>query len=222
MDRETFEWIWKRIEPNIDAIENALDSAERMRMHFRRVYEKEKALEVILQEYNTVRNALKADYYKNHEPEDGESNLIDHHKIAACLCQALLQKKIFTFNMDDNISVEMLLSNYKLAYTASLTIIYLCMIDWYIYKCDNVVLAKLLAQKQLLGPGTTTTHAPYHEGRIKTLAQNEHRGINFDILSYADMMYWIEHYNRQLLENKIDVEPYNPEVMSVKSKKMND
>ena len=104
----------------------------------------------------------------------------------------------------------MLLSNYELAYIVSLRIIYIYLIAYYI-KIDQKQFAdKLISQKNLKVPQTTITHDGYNEGRIKTLALNDFYGIEFDILTYSDMMYWIEYYNRQLIEAKIEIEPDNP------------
>lgn len=222
MTVETFEWIWDTVEPNIAAIEDILDAKEKDRLHFHRVYTKEETKSVIYQEYDAIRKDLKAEYYKLHDPETVDSDLLDHHKIAACMCQALLKKKVFAFDMDDTISAEMLLSNYKLAYISSLAIVYLFMLDWYITQGNKTIVDQLLNQQQLLAPKTTKTHASYHVGRIKTLAQNEHRGVAFDVLTYAAKLYWLEHYNRQLLENKIDVDPYDPETLATSAHCMND
>ena len=162
MTDRTFSWVWGIIEDIIGDIEESLDINERKRLRFHRAYDRNKSEVVIKEEYTTIRNRLKANYYSR-KALDTESNLIDHHKIAACFCQALLQKKIFIFDMDDDISPEMLLCNYRLAYTASLSIIYIFMLDWYISTGNTSIVSKLVEQQQLLAPQTTTTHASYHE-----------------------------------------------------------
>ena len=48
-------------------------------------------------------------------------------------------------------------------------------------------------------PPTNPGHDSYPYGRIKALALNDIYGIDFDLLAYADMMYWIEDYNKTLL-----------------------
>lgn len=214
MKKKTFQWIWSNIELNIQAIEDGFTEEEKERFNFRRVYKKDKAASVIMKEYGRIKDDFKREYYKSLEPKNAQGTLIDHHKIAACLCKALLNKKIFVFDLNDSISVEMLLSNYKLAYAASLTILYINMLEWYANKGD-IDLNSLMEQKTILDePGTSKTHLNYHSGRIKALAQNEHRGLEFDILTYADMMFWIEHYNRQLIEGKVIVEQYDPDVLN--------
>ena len=49
-------------------------------------------------------------------------------------------------------------------------------------------------------PETNPGHDSYVLGRIKTLALNDIYGNDFDVLTYADMLFWIEKYNRKLLE----------------------
>ena len=154
---------------------------------------------MILNEYRIVRDELKRKCYSE---SNRFNSRIDQHKIAACFCKALIQKKVFSFIVNDNISSKMLLSNYELAYTVSLRIIYIYLIDYYILQNSIDCLNKLIKQECLLVPETTESHDAYHEGRMKTLALNDYYGIPFDLLTYADMMYWIEYYNRQIIENR--------------------
>ncbi len=56
-------------------------------------------------------------------------------------------------------------------------------------------------------PKTTDEHDRFNLGRIKKLVLNDIFLENFDILSYSDMLYWIELFNIMLLEGK-DISNY--------------
>ena len=215
MKRETFDYIWGQIEKSILAIENQFDPDIKLKWNFRRAYGQEYC-EIIKSEYETIRDQLKARCYKKAVDDEVDDNKVDQHKIAACFCYAFLQRKAFAFDLNDDIPAKMLLSNYMLAYSVSLQIIYLYMIDLYLSSADREKkeLASVLEKKGHLSvPETTKTHDPYNLGRAKTLALNEYHNISFDLLAYADMMYWVEHYNRQCLEHDYIVEATNPSEM---------
>ncbi len=57
---------------------------------------------------------------------------------------------------------------------------------------------------------TTIGHDTYKIGRIKAMALNDINNIPFDLLGYSDMLFWIEHFNRQIIENTINVKSKNP------------
>lgn len=201
----TFDWVWTQIYQTINNIESGIDETARNNYHFRLTYgDEQKTKDVIFSEYGLVRDDLKSKCYSDAERASAK---IDQHKIAACLCRTLIQKKVFSFDVDNAIPREMLLSNYELAYTVSLRIIYIYLLDYYSRFEDKKYLDKLINQKCLKVPETTASHDAYHEGRLKTLALNDYYGLPVDLLTYADMMYWIEHYNKQIIENRIIVDP---------------
>ena len=211
MKPETFDYIWTQIEKSIGSIENSFTQADKSRWNFQRAYGQEYG-GIIKTEYETIRDQLKARCYKKTSNEVDE-NKVDQHKIAACFCYALLRKKAFLFDLKDDIPAEMLLSNYMLAYSASLQIIYLCLIDLYLSSKEDQKIAlayDLQKHGSLWIPETTKSHDHYNLGRAKTLALNEYHDISFDLLAYADMMYWIEHYNRQMLEKSYIVKAIDP------------
>lgn len=212
MKDKTYEWIWRTIENSMTQIEDALNEAEKSRLHFRKTYGS-KSEEVVWDEYVRIRDSLKKRCYSKKD-QRADNILIDHHKIASCFCNVLISKKMFAFDIDNDISHAMLLSNYLLAYQVSLQIIYYYLSEFYISSNipnKNEIVNKLKTQKTLFVPKTTIKHDPYNIGRVKTLALNDYYGIEFDLLCYADMMYWIEHYNRQILENQIELTPYDPD-----------
>lgn len=200
MKKYIFDWLWNQIEASIVDIENRINCKFEDEWNFRRRYHGNEARNIIYQEYENVKKRLKSCVYRNNTG----SRLIDHHKIAACFCNAFLNKKMFVFDMDDNIPAEILLSNYQLAYTVSLRIIFIFLVERYLSSDDpnmRELAQTLLDHKMLAVPETTRTHDEYHLGRIKTLALNEYYHIDFDILGYAATMFWIEYYNRQILES---------------------
>ena len=72
------------------------------------------------------------------------------------------------------------------------------------------IVDQLLATKQLRVPLTNVGHDEYNVGRQKTLMLNDVFENEFDILTYSDMLFWIELYNRQLLEGVVQ-----PQVLPV-------
>ena len=62
---------------------------------------------------------------------------------------------------------------------------------------------RLRENGRFLEPPVSKGHNDYDEGRIFALVQNDLYGNTFDVLGYADMMYWIELYNRQMIENTV-------------------
>lgn len=113
------------------------------------------------------------------------------------------------FDATDDAPIEMLRSNYALAYNISLQIVYFYLLDYYLRHGPKDCYDKLQKQESLIPPPTTVKHDTYHLGRIKTLALNDYYGIEFDLLNYSSAMYWIELYNRQLLEERYIVDPMN-------------
>lgn len=214
MTVSTYNWVWTQINKSIESIENELSKVKLNGenavdvMHFRRTYGVE-TQDVIKDEYIRIRDRIKSQCYENVNDENGEENRIDHHKIAACFCKALIQKKVFSFALRDNTPSEMILSNYELAYTVSLRIVYFYLIELYKDNGHSDIAERLIEQRTLKVPLTSYSHDEYNLGRVKTLALNDFYGIELDILTYADMMYWIEYYNRQLLEQKVVIEPWD-------------
>ena len=68
--------------------------------------------------------------------------------------------------------------------------------------CDHA--EKLMKRKKLYEPPVSNGHDAYDEGRIISMALNDIHGNSFDLLGYADMMYWIEMYTRQKIEGTVD------------------
>lgn len=168
-----------------------------------RIKDKEIVKKNIYREYNKIRKSLKQKYYyKGNSP----NAKIDNHKIASCFCKSLINNKIFVFKIKKEISNELFLINYRLAYQVSIGIIYITLIDYYNCLGKTEIVNKLIKQKTLLVPNTTEGHDDYNWGRIKTLALNDMYGNEFDLLTYSDMMFWIEHYNKLIMDGNLIIE----------------
>lgn len=202
MKVETFKWVWAQIQKTIDEIQGRfILSGVSDSFNFQLLYG-ERTEDFIKNRYIEIRDELKRMCYPETKFDDA---LLDQHKLAACFCKAIIDKKVFTFDINDQTPEEMIRSNYELAYISGLRIIQIFMLDYYkeTYGEESEYVNWLKKEGGLYGPHTS--HDPYHLGRIKTLALNDYYGIEFDVLTYADMMFWIEHYNRQIIENKIEI-----------------
>lgn len=148
-------------------------------------------------EYDRSRLALREKFFDGGEDIE---NRIDTHKICACIADALLRVHIFEFlSNEDVLPKEICYVNYKLVFVASLHVLYLLMLSDYM-KDDNEKYEQLKKKAGLELPETNPGHDSYAMGRIKTLALNDIYGNDFDRLSYADMMFWIENYNRAIID----------------------
>lgn len=209
MKVSTYDWIWDQINKSILEIEDSMSQLVLPggvraidELHFRRTYGSA-TKEEVKDEYIRIRDQLKHQCYADANDENGALNRIDHHKIAACFCKALLKKKVFAFDLRDETPPKMILSNYELAYTVSLRIIYIYLIEAYRNEKQFEFADTLIQGCTLQVPETSSSHDRYNDGRIKTLALNDYYGMELDILTYADMMYWIEYYNKQIIEGRI-------------------
>lgn len=153
--------------------------------------------EAVHELYEEVRGALKQKYHY-HEPEDKERR-IDIHKVSACFANVLMRYKIYDFEVNEQTSDAVFLSNAQLAYNVSLAIIKDNLVHK--YESNDEILDKL-QQQDLVMPRTTEGHDRFNLGRIKTLVLNDIFLEDFDILSYSDMLYWVELFNIMLLEGK--------------------
>lgn len=138
--------------------------------------------------------------------DNGEADRrIDVHKIAACFAAVLMEDKVFRFTIKEGLPDSIFFLNARLAYSVSTDIILMALIYHYIEKKDKSIVERILRNGKLYVPDTSNGHDEYNEGREKTIALNDVFGNEFDILTYSDMMFWLEHYNRQILEHKIEL-----------------
>ena len=133
MTNKTYTYFWNQFEKSIRTIECLLSAEDKSNWNFERAYGKEYS-EVIRASYEAIRDQLKERCYQKNPDSEISDNKIDQHKIAACFCCAFLEHKAFSFDLNDGTPAKMLLSNYMLAYSVSLQVIYLCLIDFYLPK----------------------------------------------------------------------------------------
>lgn len=199
MKNETYDFLWDHIiHPCIQDIIREYSEKGYM------LTEKKNLKSRILKAYNNSKNQVKKKYY----PSDKQiaEIRIDKHKIAACFTEAFLKVKACTYDIgNEDVVRDVGLVNYKIAFNVGIGIIYVTLLSYYDLIGNTNCFDTLKEWNNLKFPLTTPGHDSYKKGRIKTLALNDLGGIAFDILTYADMLFWIELYNRQLLENKINV-----------------
>ncbi|MDE7417630.1 MAG: hypothetical protein K2N44_15230 [Lachnospiraceae bacterium] len=204
MKEETYDYIWNEIiKDNIDELYDQLSNDEKMQLNVKPL------------------NRLKKDVYDKYMLENGrikelyhfgtaEEKIIDIHKIAACFTKVFIEEKAFHYSLKEKVSDNVLLFNARLAYNIGLGLIRMNLIVSYLTLKKQAIVDQLLATKQLSVPLTNIGHDEYNAGRQKTLMLNDVFENEFDILTYSDMLFWIELYNRQLLEGVIQ-----PQVLQV-------
>lgn len=163
----------------------------------------DKKKEAIFKEYDIQRKSVRKKFFD--VGEDGKK-LIDIHKVSACFTAAVLKVRVFDYKELTPMDMSVFYSNYTLAFLSGIHILYLCMLADY-EKSNQKELATLLKrQATFIFPETNKGHDEYLQGRVKTLALNDMYAIDFDILTYADMLYWIEKYNKDELQKLLDTE----------------
>jgi len=209
MVTDTYDFIWEKIiYPCINDVKSkyaCYDSSLSIKSDLK---------DRIFKIYNRSRDNVKLSYYAPEERMDAIK--IDKHKIAACFTDAFIRAKACTFNTrNEEIVKNIGLINYEIAFNVGMGILYVSLLTYYNSTQNEECYSKLSEWGNLQFPDTTPGHDDYKLGRIKTLALNDLGGVDFDILTYADMLFWIEYYNRQLLENKIDVGYVNIDTSTV-------
>lgn len=137
--------------------------------------------------------------------EDGKK-LIDIHKVSACFTSAVLKVRVFEYNELTPMNMSVFYSNYTLAFLSGIHILYLCMLADYEKNGEKEMADLLKRRATFIFPETNKGHDEYLQGRVKTLALNDMYAIDFDILTYADMLYWIEKYNKEELQKLVFAE----------------
>lgn len=198
----TYDYIWKEIiQPNIKILLSEIDDGDidlfQVTMPNEKILKKN-----IFLNYEKKKDRLKELYHFDNGEVDRR---IDIHKIAACFAAVLIEDKVFSFAIKEGLTDDIFLLNAKLAYNVSTDIIFMALIYHYIKSGDKNIVNKILENGKLYVPITSNGHDEYNMGRQKTIALNDVFGNEFDILTYSDMMFWLEYYNRQILEHKIEL-----------------
>ena len=197
MKRETYDYIWEEIiYENIKSLCEKYSNTVSVKHN---PYNVELLKEEIFEKYNFEKKRLKELYHCGTEEEER----IDIHKIAACFTKVILKAEIFEYSLKQEIEDDVFLINAKLAYSVGLGLIKMNLVFFYLELQKKDIAEKLVKLGELKVPPTNPGHDEYNLGRCKTLALNEVFDNEFDILTYSDMMFWIELYNRQILEDTI-------------------
>lgn len=163
----------------------------------------DKKKEEIFKEYDFQRKIVRKKFFD--VGEDGKK-LIDIHKVSACFTAAVLKVRIFDYKEINPIDMSVFYSNYTLAFLSGIHILYLCMLADCEKNGEKELAELLKKQATFTFPETNKGHDKYLQGRVKTLALNDMYAIDFDILTYADMLYWIEKYNKDELQKLMSTE----------------
>lgn len=206
MKDRTYNALWTECieKAGIDIL-NAFPQKKREVYNWNCDFSEEKQKEVF-KRYLECHDLLRGSYFY------GQSNpvkLIDFHKVGACFAKAIIDSSLMSFDKHENLPWFIACSNYALAFKASVNMMIFFLQGSY-YRYAKECYDLLIKQKEIIYPATTHGHDTYSIGRIKALALADINGDGFDYLGYADMLYWIEHYNRQIIENAINVKPFIP------------
>ncbi|MCM1087906.1 MAG: hypothetical protein NC419_07090 [Muribaculaceae bacterium] len=202
MDKEiTYNFLWERvIEPQIINIAQLLKELYSVdQVYDFQIRELNEYKETLYINYMETKDILKEKFFYQGANQNADENLIDIHKISACFCKSIIENKVYRFKLIDQIPVQVLFCNYCAAFSISVGIMYVNLLAEYKQEQKIVQYNKLKDQRQFYFPPTNLGHDSYPYGRIKTLALNDIYGVDFDLLAYADMMYWIEEYNKGIL-----------------------
>lgn len=200
----TYNFLWERaIEPQIVDIARFLEKTYSVEQHYNfQVRELNEYKEALYTNYTDIKDSLKQDFFFMGTKQNPDDSLIDIHKISACFCKSMMEHKVFRFKLMESIPVPVLLCNYCAAFSVSLGTMYLNLLAEYKKEGKIDQYNRLKEQQHFCFPSTNTGHDSYPYGRIKALALNDIYGRDFDLLGYADMMYWIEEYNKNKLNEQ--------------------
>lgn len=163
----------------------------------------DKKKEAIFEKYNIQREIVRKKFFD--VGEDGKK-LIDIHKVSACFTAAVLEVRVFDYKELMPMDMSVFYSNYTLAFLSGIHILYLCMLADYEKSGEKKAADLLKKQATFIFPETNKGHDEYLQGRVKTLALNDMYAVDFDILTYADMLYWIDKYNKDAIQERLDEE----------------
>ncbi len=149
----------------------------------------------ICDSYDYYRQIVHQQYFENRG-----NALMDRHKISACLIAAIVKCRPISFSMYGTPPYQLILSNYKIAFFSGLKALYLLQLAQWM--CDGAMIDlvdALSEQGMFKFPKTNEGHDEYSLGCIKSIALTDLQGYPFDILAYANILYWIERFNEENL-----------------------
>lgn len=197
MDTVTFRYIWEEgIKKAAQNVVEEIPLADKEKYNVKLDVSNEMC-EQVHQIYENVKSNVRESFFNAGE---GGENKIDGHKICACITATMLKIRLVSFNTNSvDLPKKIVYSNYAIAFLASIYTMYLFLLSDYEREGESACYNELIKQSTFHFPRTTPGHDSYVQGRIKTLALNNIQGRDFDILTYADMLFWIEKYNKTLI-----------------------
>lgn len=196
---ETFNYLWEQ--GIAKAAQSVIDeiSQDALKKYSVKLDLSKEMCEKVYSKYEELRLQVRKKYFNT---GDNDENKIDGHKICACITGALLNVRLVSFEIGDGkMPKAVIYSNYAIAFMAAIYVMFLFLLSDYERDGNVECYNSLMKKATFTFPKTNPGHDPYVQGRIKTLALNDICGIDFDILTYADMLFWIEKYNKDLLCN---------------------
>lgn len=203
MKIDTFEYIWrhgiaKAAQDVFDEISPALREKYSVRINV-----SDAMCRKLYHQYEDVRLLVRKKYFDTGKDEE---NKIDGHKICACITGALLNVRMINYEMpDEEMPVKVVYANYEVAFLSAIYVMYLFLLSDLERDGKTECYEELKKQATFVFPMTNFGHDSYVQGRIKTLALNDLCGNDFDVLTYADMLFWIERYNKEMIYNKLQM-----------------
>lgn len=155
--------------------------------------------------------------YSAQKNDSSEEFRFDIHKVAAILCYTLIRNKVFTFDVDkayDYISanpkncqttswiVNNVLVNYKLAFHASINMIYQKSLFDSNKNTNSEMIRLLTDEKSLFLYEKREGHESFANSIIYDFAKRDIRNRSFDCLMYSAMLFQIEEYNKLYFSTK--------------------
>lgn len=201
MDKNTFKYIWKQgIAKSAQDVLDEIDPGLRKKYSVK-IDISDAMCEKLYYQYDEVRCLVREKYFDS--GKNGK-NKIDGHKICACITAALLNVRIVNYDMaGKEIPLKIVYANYEVAFLSAIYVMYLFLLSDFEHDGETECYNELKNQATFVFPKTNPGHDTYVQGRIKTLALNDLCGNDFDVLTYADMLFWIEWYNKEQIYNKL-------------------
>lgn len=221
-DSREFPFIWDYIICPIRKImleESDPVFAEAVGLHYRDDEEWRGQLEW---EFHHQRHNLKEQCYGKRRTNEGD-RLLDSRKVAAVLCQACLKHKVF--KIDVNVASKLAeekkhqlpdleytvwaanntLINYKFAYLASQSLVYLALLADLLERNESIEMAKELNREgHLLRYPSSAGCDTVDVNIIVGLARGDAKGQDLNMLLYAMLLYQNEIYTREHLKSAVE------------------
>ena len=151
--------------------------------------------------------------YKINYHIEGKKAILDYTKLSSIICYSLVENKIFTYNKnfnllqkeyDNELLVNDLLINYKLAFISSTFVVLLGLLNDCIefkafpeHEKNEILLERLINNNSLkMYEFADSSKDPFYVSAIKHLALFDLNSLDFDFMTYALLMDGLKEYNK--------------------------